>query len=129
MAIISNNLSHDSVAVFRASQQFKNKSNFANLLTHEADFGIPAKWHFHPTAHGKGACDDIGVNLKRNAARLSLQCSAEDRILDVIALFQRAKKYCKETEINFSSEEDQAVTAKKLKSRFDAAVTIKGTLQ
>ena len=111
MAIISDNLSHNSVAVYEyqkiilyyleanfaikkasyvtdgASQHFKNKSNFANLLAHEADFGIPAEWHFHPTARGKKACDGIGANLKRNAAKYSLQCSVEGRVLDAPALF------------------------------------------
>ena len=101
MAIISDNLSHDSVAIYEyqkiilnyleanfaikkifyftdgASQHFKNKSNFANLLANEANFGIPAEWYFHPTVHGKAACDGIGENLERSVARHSLQCSDE----------------------------------------------------
>lgn len=65
-----------------AGQHFKNKSNFSNLLAHQTDFEIEAEWHFLPTAYGKGACDGIGGNIKRNAARYSLQCSNENRILD-----------------------------------------------
>ena len=123
MAIISDDLKHDTVAVYEyqkiilnylkskfevqkvyyvsdgARQHFKNKSSFANLIAHEKDFGIPAEWHFHPTAHGKGACDGIGANLKRNAAKYSLQCSHQNRILDATALFNWAKNFCKETEI------------------------------
>ena len=37
-----------------AAQDFKNIYNFINLLHHEMDFGIPAEWHFHAAAHGKG---------------------------------------------------------------------------
>ena len=153
MAIISDDLKHDTVAVYEyqkiilnylkskfevqkvyyvsdgARQHFKNKSSFANLIAHEKDFGIPAEWHFHPTAHGKGACDGIGANLKRNAAKYSLQCSHQNRILDATALFNWAKNYCKETEIVLSSKDDHEETLKTLKSRIDAAVTINGTAQ
>ena len=39
---------------------FRSKSSFANSHAHEEDFDIPAEWHFHGTAHSKGACDGIG---------------------------------------------------------------------
>ena len=52
------------------------------------DFGIPAEWHFHATMHGKGPCDGIGGNLKRLAARASLQASYNDPILTADALYQ-----------------------------------------
>lgn len=154
MVIISDNLNHDTIAVYEyqniilkyivenistpkkvyyftdgAGQHFKNKSNFANLLFHEEDFKIPAEWHFHPTAHGKGACDGVGANIKRDATKFSLQCSNENRILDARALFQWAKSHSKKTEIFFSSKVEYEETAKKLKNRFNNAVTIKGTLQ
>ena len=70
-----------------AAQHFKNKYNFINLLHHEMDLGIPAKWHFHATAHGKGPCDGIGGNLKRLTARASLQASSKDLILTADALY------------------------------------------
>ena len=56
-----------------AGQHFKTKTSFANLQANEEDFDIPAECHFHGTAHGRGACDDIGANVKRFAARSSLQ--------------------------------------------------------
>ncbi|KAJ8677331.1 hypothetical protein QAD02_013118 [Eretmocerus hayati] len=101
LAIISDNLAHDTYFVYQyqkiiieylkknfelvtkifhvtdgASQHFKNKSNFANLVAHEKDFGVVAEWHFHATAHGKGACGGIGANLKRDAKQASSQCSS-----------------------------------------------------
>ena len=131
MAIISDDLKHDTVAVYEyqkiilnylkskfevqkvyyfsdgARQHFKNKSSFANLIAHEKDFRIPAEWHFHPTAHGKGACDGIGANLKRNTSKYSIQGSHQDRSLDANALFHWANNYCKENKIVFSSKKDR----------------------
>ena len=153
IAIISDNLAHDTVAVhdyqkiivdylknhFRpkkiyyftvdAGQNFKNKNSFANLQGHEEDFGIEAEWHFHGTSHGKGACDGIGANIKRQAARSSLQCSPKHHILTPHALFQWAKSNCKETEIFFSTKGNHALATELLKARFEKAVTIPGTLQ
>ena len=56
-----------------AASQYKNRKNFLNLCYHQADFGIPAQWHFSATSHGKGACDGLGGTMKRLAARASLQ--------------------------------------------------------
>ena len=56
-----------------AASQYKNRKNFINLCYHEADFGVPAEWHFSATSHGKGACDGVGGSVKRLAARASLQ--------------------------------------------------------
>ena len=105
IAIIFDNLAHDTVAVHEyqkviinhlknnfepkkiyyftdgAGKHFKNKSSFANLQAHEEDFDIPAEWYFHGIAHGKGACDGIWANIKRFAARSSLQHSSKHHIL------------------------------------------------
>ena len=75
------------------------------------DFGIPAEWHFHATAHGKGPCEGIGGNLKRLAARASLQASSKDPILTADALYQWAKKTLVETLVFFSPKENHAITA------------------
>lgn len=112
IATISNNLKHDTCAVYNyqiiiinylkhnfniqkiyyftdgASQHFKNKSNFSNLQNHETDFNISAEWHFHATAHGKGGCDGIGANLKRGAAKASLQRLSQNHILTVDSLYK-----------------------------------------
>lgn len=125
IAIISDSLNHDTVAVYEfqkiivkylsehdvrkkiiyftdgASQHFKNKHNFTNLMYHEKDFNIPAEWHFHATAHGKGPCDGIGGNLKRLAARASLQASSQNQILTPEALYQWAKINLTETVVFF----------------------------
>ena len=56
-----------------AASHFKNRKNFINLANHEADFGMPADWHFFATSYVKGPCDGVGGALKRLAARASLQ--------------------------------------------------------
>ena len=133
IAIISDNLAHDTVAVHEyqniiinylknnfepkkiyyftdgAGQHFKNESSFANLQVHKEDFDILAEWHFHGAAHGKGVCDGIGANIKRFAASSSLQRSSKHHILISQALFQWAKSNCKETEIFISSKESYAI--------------------
>ncbi|KYN27624.1 hypothetical protein ALC57_02985 [Trachymyrmex cornetzi] len=152
IAIISDNLAHDTAAVYvyqklildylkscfkptkvyycsdGAGQHFKNKSSFANLQAHEKDFGITAEWHYHATSHGKGACDGIGANIKRNARRHSLQCSAHNHLLTPQTLFEWAKNNCKETTVIFSSKDDHKEASEFLKTRFENAVTIPGTL-
>ena len=92
-----------------AAQHFKNEYNFINLLHHEMDFGIPAEWHLHATAHGKGSCDGIGGNLKRLAARASLQASSKDPIVTADALYQWAKKNLVENLLFFSPKEEREV--------------------
>ena len=152
MAIISENLNHDTISVYEyqkiiisylkshftvskiyyitdgAGQHFKNKSNFYNLLFHEKDFGIPAKWHFHATAHGKGACDGIGANLKRGARRASLQLSSKSHILTPEDLYEWANKFCKETKVFYTTKESYEQTVSQLKPRLDKAQSIPGTL-
>ena len=56
-----------------AASQYKNRKKFINLCFHEADFGVPAEWHFSAKSHGKGMCDGVGGTVKRLAARGSLQ--------------------------------------------------------
>ena len=46
-----------------------------------------------------GPCDGIGGNLKRLAARASLQASSKDPILTADVLYQWAKKNLVETSI------------------------------
>ena len=90
------------------------------------DFGVPAEWHFHATAHGKGPCDDIGGNLKRLAARVSLQASSKDPILIADALYQWAKKNLVKTLVFFSPKENHTITAQELKSRFASTNAVSG---
>ena len=53
--------------------QYKNRYNIINLVFHEIDFGVLAKWNYFATAHGKGPSDGLGGTLKRLATRASLQ--------------------------------------------------------
>lgn len=110
-----------------AAQHFKNKYNFTNIIHHETDFGIPAEWHYHTIAHGKGPCDGIGGNLKRLAARASLQASSKEQILTADALYQWAENHLTETAIFFSSKDSHASCREKLTSFLTAAKFIPGT--
>ena len=48
-----------------ASSHYKNRKKFINLENNEADFGIPADWHFFATSHLKDPCDGVGGAVKR----------------------------------------------------------------
>lgn len=151
LVILSDSLNHDTVAVYEfqkiiinylkknfnpkkmyyftdgAAQHFKNKYNFTNIIHHETDFEIPVEWHYHATAHGKGPCDGIGGNLKRLAARASLQASSKEQILTADALYKWAKKNLTETVVFFSSKGSHASSREDLASRFASAKVIPGT--
>lgn len=58
--------------------QYKNKSNFVNLVNHYQDFGIVAEWHFFATSHGKNPCEKIGGYLRRFALQANELCSFEE---------------------------------------------------
>lgn len=152
IVVLSDDLQHNTVAVYAfqqkimqhlkenltptkiiyftdgATQHYKNRYNFANVLKHEEDFGVPAEWHFFGTAHEKGACDGIGGNLKRLAARASLQAvNPEDQILNPQALYNWAKKTFVKTAIIFSSKTEHTALTTDLANRFKDAQTITGT--
>ena len=108
----------------------KIRGNFANLLLHENDFNLPVEWHFHATAHRKGARDGIGRNLNSRAVRASFICFPPKITygLTIDSLHQWVKKYCLETEV-FRRKRDQAMDFKRFYSRVTNAVTILGTLK
>ena len=78
--------------------------------------------------YGKGPGDGIGGNLKRLAAKASLQRSAKNLILTAQDLFKWAKENLKETIILFISTEAHTEITKELKTRFSESITIPGTL-
>ena len=60
----------------RPSSQFKNQYNFANLLLHQKDHGMPADWNFFATSHGKGENCSAGGDVKNAVWRKVLQNKA-----------------------------------------------------
>lgn len=146
--ILSDCLSHDTAAVYvsqkiimqqirkdcnvqkliyftdGAKQHYKNRFNMANLIHHEDDFGVRAEWHFHATAHGKGACDGVGAALKRGATRASLQASATHAILTPKALFTWAKKNLTNIKVYFYTKDEYEQVKQSLEKRFSIAKSI-----
>lgn len=110
-----------------ASQHFKNRFNFINLFHFQQDFGAEAEFHFHATSHGKGPCDGLGGNLKRLAARASLQAVANKAITTPERLYEWAKTAMPQTNVYYAAKKDIEENRCFLKNRFAAAVTIPGT--
>lgn len=103
-----------------APQQFKNYKNIFNIYFHQRDFGVPAEWHFFPTAHGKGPCDGIGGTAKRTAANASLQLPHDRPILtpqDLHNWFITTDRL-KGIKFMFSPLADYGKNEKKLNKRF-----------
>ena len=105
-------------------QHYKNKYNFFNLINHNKDFGIRAEWHFHATAHGKGVCDGIGGNIKRLAARASIQGV---EILDAKSLFSFIQKNIVTVKPFYVQKAEYDSSKIFLTDRFSSAKTIPGT--
>ena len=149
--VISDHLSHDTVVVYHfqcklikflkeimpfkkviyfsdgAASQYKNRKNFINLVNHEADFGMPADWHFFATSHGKGPCDGVAGTVKRLAARASLQRPYENQIQTPLQLFQWAKDNVKSVHFEYATSEEILETGKRLTKRFLTSKAIEGT--
>lgn len=149
--VISDCLHHDTVAVYLfqkslldflkkkfsihkvfyysdgAASQYKNRKNFINLCHHEADFGVPAEWHFSATSHGKGACDGVGGTVKRLAARASLQRPYDQQIMTPRQLFDWSAENVPATFFQYCSLDDYKREAIFLEERFKQARTIPGT--
>ena len=112
-----------------AASQYKNRKNFINLANHEADFGMPADWHFFATSHRKGPCDGVGGTVKRLAARASLQRPFENQIQTPLQLFEWAKDNIKGVHFAYATSEEILETGKKLAQRFLTSKAIEGTQQ
>ena len=110
-----------------AASQYKNRKTFINLCFHEADFGVPAEWHFSATSHGKGACDGVGGTVKRLVARASLQRPYEQQIMTPRQLFEWTSKNVPATVFSYCSSEDYKSEEQLLEERFQQSRTIPGT--
>ena len=104
-----------------AKQHFKNKYQMRNLMHHEEDFAVQAEWHFHATAHGKGASDGIGAVFKREAVRASLLSKPSDAILTFEKLSDWGKKRFEKVKVLCYTDKEQQKTKRFLNKRFDSA--------
>lgn len=109
--------------------QYKNWKNFLNVYFHKIDFGYDCEWHFHATSHGKGPCDGLGGTLKRCATRASLAWEYECQIDSAKLLYQWALSSQLDMNFEYASNKEYLYMTEKLKERFEAAITVKGTLK
>jgi hypothetical protein len=110
-----------------AASQYKNKKNFANLCSHEADFGLKAEWHFFASCHGKSACDGIGGTLKRLARLASLQRHSSNQITNPEQLFLGAKENVDNSKTFYVSSDVVKNNAATIERRMGEAVVVQGT--
>ena len=60
--------------------QYKNCKNFPYVTTWKTSGYLPKSGTFFATSHGKGPCDGVGGNVKRQAVKASLQHVYSDQI-------------------------------------------------
>lgn len=85
------------------SSQFKNRYNLASRLFHPDDFACDATWSFFKTAHGKGACDGVGAEVKRAVQRAILQ--GKNVINSTEEFHATAKRICRKVNVLYVLEE------------------------
>lgn len=122
------NLNIKSIEYFTdgCAAQYKNCKTFLNLCEHENDFGIPAKWNFFATSHGKNACDGIGGSVKRTVTKYNLQ-HHDPQIADPKALFEFCSTMPSAIHFSYIPSSDLILVRETLKNRFAMAKTVKGT--
>lgn len=89
-----------------------------NLAHHKDDFNIETEWHFHATAHRKGACDDVEAILKREAMRASLQAKSTETVLTPHGLFHWIKGKFQNISFFYYSKGEYNKVKKSLSNRF-----------
>ena len=77
-----------------AGSQFKNRFNLSNAVFHHADFGIEATWNLFKTAHGKGAVDGGGGEVKRAVWQCTPLSKDSTRFRLICSNFIVAYHYC-----------------------------------
>lgn len=112
-----------------AGSQYKNKYNFASLLSHESRYGIKAEWHFFATSHGKGACDGIGGCVKNAARTASLQRNSQNQITTPKHLFDWAVLHFKKITFDFCTNAECQDHEKWYQSEYKDCKTIPKTRQ
>ena len=77
-----------------------------NLTYHDEDFGVPAKWAFFATSHGKGPWDGVAGCAKREAALESLRHPLDYQIQTAMDFFKFVKEKFKNIQIEFVSSKE-----------------------
>ena len=109
-----------------STAQYQNFKNLTNLIFHQKDFHIQAKWNFFATPHGKNACDRVGGTIKRLATHTSLQHPFSNQILTPKQLFDFAEANVDGVTSFFVSFVEVVSNTGFLESRFATSSTFKG---
>ena len=80
-------------------------------------------------SHSKGACDGIGVTVKKHTYICSLQHHNSKHIATPKALFEYAWSFFKKINFDSCSQKEHDVHAEQMKPRYEKAVSIKNTCQ
>ncbi|VDH94171.1 Hypothetical predicted protein [Mytilus galloprovincialis] len=111
------------------TSQYRNKTIFQFIAMHEEEFGMPARWNYLESGHGKGPCDGLGASVKRAAdnavkqGKTSIQ-SADD----FMEWARRARESGSKVKYIFYNQEDYDISEKFLSERI-TPIAVKGTFK
>ena len=98
----------------------------SNVIYYEVEFGAEATWSYFETAHGKGAVDGIGEEVKRSVWRAILQNRAVVNSAEEFATV--AQRECNKIKVVYISKADiSKMISADLKARWEACSTVHGT--
>ena len=111
------------------TSQYRNKTIFATVANHGAEFGIPASWNYFEAGHGKGPCNGVGGSAKRMAdeavkrQKATIQDASDFYVWASQASSNSALKYF------FYSKEDYSAAGDKIARHYSYIRTVPGTLK
>jgi len=111
------------------TSQYRNKTIFSFISSHEDEFGVRATWNFFEAGHGKGSCDGVGGTAKRLADQAVR--SSKVQIQSAEQFFKWADKENGSSALTylFVPKSKTANTREKVQASQDSLKTVKGTMK
>jgi hypothetical protein len=92
------------VAILTILPKQKSRRNLLKITCHNEEFRMPTEWQFFATSHGKNACVGVDGNLKRLAAKASLQHPYNDQTMTPHQLYEWAQSSIHNFNFDFVTE-------------------------
>ena len=106
---------------------YKNRTYCLNLCLHKDDFGVPKRWRFFPTSHGKSPCKGLGGTIKREATKARIQRPYKNQILEPKHLFDFTNTNSKGINGKYMTTDEHDNESELLNGGFALARAIPGT--
>jgi hypothetical protein len=112
-----------------APSQYKNFKNLANMCMHKNDHGVPCKWYFFASGHGKSACDGLGGTTKALARRAASRKKNPYQITTCKELYNFLSLKMPRVKFDYVEKREHALNKRRLESRYKKFKTLPGLRQ